>query len=368
LIFRSYTNNNYNLLLSVVIILIFLLSNSTDASDNKTPYDYLKEIQSPQKLIFPVIPEKYCVPVILSGSIADEMNAALKNLNLEKPAYSESFSGSSFELLITNESYPEQTRNLLSGVLNPLEMIDIIIQSLIRHQSQKKFAELMSETNAQIKRASENGSIIQIFLSPKKKYFSYSIEDNGSYVQESYLTSMAVSLDTSNNLVHEIKSGKLYRQFSSDAAAESSFDSLDIHYIFSYTDSISGLLLPHKMQIITNNNQSLEIGVSYKLTANTVFFDRKTIFCKNDSISSDLVISYGDYSLTPCKSRKSSVTQTSKQLLAASTLSRKALELMRKGNISASARTLREIAGKYHDTPQAIEARRLLSQLPCDLR
>ena len=46
----------------------------------------------------------------------------------------------------------------------------------------------------------------------------------------------------------------------------------------------------------------------------------------------------------------------------------KAVDYLRKGNISASALVLREIAEKYDDTPQAIEARRLLSQLPSDLR
>ena len=280
----------------------------------------------------------------------------------------ESFDGSNFHLSITNETYPEQTRDLLSGVLNPLEMIDLIIQSLVKYKSTQKFAELIAETNPQMQKSSTNPSMLVIHLTPRGKRFAYNYDDNGALIQESFTTQMDIVIDTTTYLVHEISTRKLHRQFSTDVTKEPSFDTLNIKYLFKYNDYFKNRVLPYQLQIFSNNKQTLEIGVNYRQEGASIVFDKKEIFSIDDSRKSDLVITYGKYSMVSCKIKKSSAQQINKKLMAASTLSRKAEDYLRKGNISASARVLREIAEKYEDTPQAVEARRLLSQLPSDLR
>lgn len=352
-----------------ILFYIFIFCTlDTYAADNKSSFDILRSIRSPQELLYPVLPKKFCVPVSLSGTIAEEMNRALKNLNLNTPLYMESFDGTTFHLSIANESYPEQTSNLLSGVLNPLEMIDLIVQSLVKYKSTQKFTELIAETNIELQKSSINPASVKVHLTPRGNRFAYSYDDNGAFIQESFITEMDIVIDSATHLVHEINTRKLHRQFSTDVTKEPLFDTLNIRYLFNYTEFTKNVLLPYQLQIFSNNKQTLEIGVTYRREDANIVFDKKVIFSVHDSNKSDLVITYGKYAMTICKTKKNSVQQINKKLLAASILSKKAVDYLRKGNISASARVLREIAEKYDDTPQAIEARRLLSQLPSDLR
>jgi hypothetical protein len=350
----------------ISILLINILN--AYSNENKAAYTILRSVRSPQELLHPVLPLKFCVPVSLSGTIAEEMGGALKNLNLETPSYIESFDGSNFQLSIANESYPAQTSELLSGVLNPLEMIDLIIQSLVNYKSPQKFTELISETNLEIQKSPMESPALKITMTPKGARFAYNYDDNGAFIQESYLTGMNVTVDTTTHLVYEINICKLHRQFSTDAIKEPTFDTLFIKYVFSYDVINKNSILPYKLQIFSNNKQTLEIGVTYRQEGTAIVFDTKKIISIHDSIKSDLVVNYGKYSMTLCKIKKSSSEQINKKLIAASALSKKAIDYLHKGNISASARVLRELAVKYDDTPQAIEARRLLSQLPSDLR
>jgi hypothetical protein len=98
------------------------------------PYDpghlLLRTIKSPQQLLFPHFAKRYCVPVTLSGPIADEMGKAITDAGLEQPGYRESFDGKRFSLFLSNENYPLYTRDLLSGILNPPEMIDMAVSSI----------------------------------------------------------------------------------------------------------------------------------------------------------------------------------------------------------------------------------------------
>jgi hypothetical protein len=360
----------YNPILSrnILFYIFFFCLLDVYSAEKKASFDILRSIRSPQELLYPVLPQKFCVPVLLSGSIADEMNGALKNLNLETPAYMESFDGSNFHLSIANESYPEQTSDLLSGVLNPLEMIDLIVQSLVKYKSTQKFTELISETNLELQKSPINPTTVKVHLTPRGNRFAYNYDDNGAFIQESFITEMDITIDTATHLVHEISTRKLHRQFSTDVTKEPVFDTLCIKYLFNYIAFTKDVLLPYQLQIFSNNKQTLEIGVTYRQEGENIVFDKKEMFSVHDSGRSELVISYGRYAMTVCKTKKNSVQQINKKLMAASALSKKAVDYLRKGNISASARVLREIAEKYDDTPQAIEARRLLSQLPSDLR
>jgi hypothetical protein len=363
--FKKY---NYFLSPRIFFFIFFICSLDTYSAENKTSYDILRSIRSPQELLFPVLPKKFCVPVLLSGSIAEEMSGALKNMNLDSPSYKESFDGSNFHLCIANQSYPEQTSDLLSGVLNPLEMIDLIVKSLVKYKSVQKFTELIAETNIELQKSSTNSNAIKVHLTPRGDRFAYNYDDNGAFIQESFITEMDIIIDTVTHLVHEINTRKKHRQFSTDVTKEPQFDTINIKYAFNYTEFSKGVLLPYQLQIFSNNKQTLEIDVTYRHEGQDIVFDKKEIFSVHDSNRSNLVITYDKYATSICKTKKNSVQQINKRLIAASALSTKAVDHLRKGNIGASVRVLREIVEKYDDTPQAIEARRLLSQLPSDLR
>jgi hypothetical protein len=96
-----------NLIVTICALLLFPVSSALAAGANNQPdgYALLKGIQSPQELLFPFFPKKYCVPVTLSGKIADEMKSALDSLKLELPRYSERFNGKAFDLVLSNEGY-----------------------------------------------------------------------------------------------------------------------------------------------------------------------------------------------------------------------------------------------------------------------
>jgi hypothetical protein len=311
------------------------------------------------------MPQKYCVPVQLSGSIADEMSNALKNLSPEMPQFAESFEHRIFQFQITNNNFPEQKRELLSGVMNPLELIDIIVKSLLKYKTPEKFKELVAETSSTIEPA--DSSTIRIILKPKGTRFSYFYEDNGAYIQESFLIAMAVVLDTSMSLVKNISLTKVERQFGAQNTDQPSFDTTKIMYDFMYT-LFQSHTLPSRCAIFTNGKPVIGIDVSYRNQGSLIVFDKKSVRSITGDVNAELHFTYGEYDDTPCKFKTDNGALVNKRLLAAAELSRKALENMRTGNISNAARNMRTLVEKYSDTPQAIEASRILSQLPLDLR
>jgi len=353
--------NHQTFLISFLTVLFV----STNGLSAKSGSDYLGSIKSPQDILFPLMPQRYCVPVQLSGTIADEMNAALKNLSPDIPQFAESFDNRRFQFQITNNNFPEQKRELLSGVMNPLELIDIIVNALLKYRSPKKFQDLIAETSTVIEPA--DSSTIRVILKPKGTRFSYYYEDNGAYIQESFLLAMAVILDTSKALVKNISLTKVARQFGAQSADQPIFDTVQIMYDFMYT-RFQSHMLPSRLAIFTNGKPGIEIDVSYRNQGSLIVFDKKSVRSIKGDTNAELQFTYGEYADSPCKFKTENGAQVNKRLLAAAELSRKALENMRNGNIGDAAKNMRTLVEKYSDTPQAIEASRILSQLPSDLR
>jgi hypothetical protein len=335
--------------------------------ESQSPYEILRSIKSPQDMLFPIFPKQFCVPVNLSGSIAEEINSSIKSIGLESPQYKESFNGSTFNLYIANDSYAEQTKDMLSGVLNPLEMIDLIVQSLVKYRSPQQFNKLIAETNLELRKTAVDPSYVDAVLTPRGNRFAYVYDDNGAYIHESWITELKLTIDSPKRIVNEIDVKKISRQFSTDQITAPQFDTILYKYAFNYTE-LNGSILPYQLQIFTNNKLSLEISVLYREEDSHIVFDKKVISSIHDTQRADLTVSYGDYSSGACEHKKNTSEQINRKLIAASALSKKALDQLHKGNISGSARVLGEIVSKYDGTPQAIEARRLLSQLPSDLR
>jgi len=295
-------------------------------------------------------------------------------MGLETPGYCESFNGKTFSLELANETYPLQTRDLLSGIVNPPEMIDVIVSSLTKYRSKTQFDALIEETVARVSGDSIDGMRMQaVILTPKGKRFAYSYEDEGAVVQESWVNNLQVTLDTTSGLVHAITMEKSSRRFEASATDSPSIETTRVGYRFFYT-RYTNVLVPSKLVLSLNGTESMTIDASYRTyDKNHIAFDSKTI-CVKTGVRNDtgtcLSMQYGAYKNNVCRFGSTPVVPSAKygkELSKAAELSRKASDLLRKGNITASTRVLRTIADKYPETPQGVEAKRILSRVPLGL-
>ncbi|NLG16704.1 MAG: hypothetical protein GX556_05170 [Fibrobacter sp.] len=332
-------------------------------------YAILKSIKAPQDLLFPHFPPRYCVQVQLSGPVAEEMTGAINKLQFESPVFRESFNGKEFNLYLANSNYPEQTRELLSGLLNPLELINMAVESVIKYKSENKFAELQDQTSASHEISSVNGRpVYKIRLIPKGNYFSYSYNDNGAFVEESWMKELTAVVDSALSLVYELSATKQQRQFSVDAVDKPSARESAVKYIFSYEFG-TGVPLPSRMEFFSDGEPVLDISAVYGPLGDQIVFTRKTICVYQGSEKACLELAHTDYSCKACPSaKKRNPRFYNRKLEKAALLSKKAVDQLRNGNISVSTRVLEELVEKYGDTPQAVEARRLLAKLPSQLR
>ena len=330
-------------------------------------YTLLKSIKSPQELLFPSFPKRYCVPVTLSGKIADEMKGALDSLKLETPKYTERFDGKAFNLVLSNETYSGKTRELLGGIMNPVELIDLVVSSVVKYREPQKYGEIIRDTKIAQDTATYLGrSAYIIRLTPKGERFGYLYQDVGAFVHESWLTMLTITLDATSKVVYELSTIRYSRTYDANADRPAA-DILNARYLFLYEQQDS-VLLPKRLNVFFNNVEVLKIEASYRKQDKLFVFDKKEICSSLDGVSSCLSESYGDYRFRGCDSlmslSKNPDKNYSKNLEKAAALSKEASEKMRNGQITESVRVLQKLVEQYGDTPQAVEARRLLSQLP----
>ena len=329
---------------------------------------FIKSIKSPQELLFPHFPKKYCVPVTLSGRIADEMRIALDSLKMDLPTYNEFFDGKEFHLTL---AYAAKTRELLSGMLNPVEMIDIVVTSVVKYREGQKYEEIIRDTHVKRDSGSYNGrKALVVQLTPKGERFAYVYQDMGAFVTESWLTMMTLTIDAATNVVYELSTIRYSRTYGANAAKKPSADITNARYVFNY-DQKEGILLPSRLTVQFNNAEVLRIDVTYKKQDKVFVFVKKEICTSMGGIPMCLIETYGDYKMGACDTTAGAQTQKkpySKQLEQAAQLSRDASEKLRKGQISETIRLLQKLIEQYGGTPQAIEAKRLLSQLPKELQ
>lgn len=333
-------------------------------------YAILRSIKSPQELLFPSFPRRYCVPVTLSGKIADEMKAALDSLRFESPRYTERFDGKAFNLILSNESYSGKTRELLGGIMNPVELIDIVVSSVVKYREPQKYSEIIRDTKiAQDTTTYLGRSAYIIRLTPKGERFGYLYQDVGAFVHESWLTMLTLTLDATSKVVYELSTIRYSRTYDANAERPAA-DIMNARYLFSYEQQDS-VLLPKRLNVFFNTAEVLKIEASYRKLDKLFVFDKKEICSSLDGVSSCLSESYGDYQFNGCDSipspGKSQDKNYSKNLEKAAALSKEAGDKMRNGQITESVRVLQKLVEQYGDTPQAVEARRLLSQLPREL-
>ena len=197
-------------------------------------YTLLKSIKSPQELLFPAFPKHYCVPVTLSGKIADEMKGALDSLKLEPPKYTERFDGKAFNLILANESYSGKTRELLGGIMNPVELIDLVVSSVVKYREPQKYGEIIRDTKiAQDTITYKGRSAYIIRLTPKGERFGYLYQDVGAFVHESWLTMLTITLDATSSVVYELSTIRYSRTYDANADRPAA-DIMNARYLFYY--------------------------------------------------------------------------------------------------------------------------------------
>ncbi len=355
--------------LCTLFIAVPLFAGPSKFSDG---YTLIKSIKSPQELLFPHFPRKYCVPVTLSGTIAAEMKGALDSLKLEPPVYRERFDGRTFGLFLMNGSYTAQTRELLGGILNPVELIDIVVESIIRYREGEKYAEIIRDTRLQQDTAVYNGRpVFVICLVPKGERFAYTYQDMGAFVHESWLTKLTLTIDTATRVVNELSTIRYSRTYDATAAERPAAGITNARYQFAY-ETKEGILLPARLTLFFNTAEVLKLEAWYRQQEKFFVFDRKEICSSLDGASSCLSVGYGEYRFSACDTAGQPILgrnkNYAKRLERAAELSKTASEKLRIGQIAESVRVLQKLVEQYGDTPQAVEARRLLSQLPKELQ
>ena len=340
--------------------------------DLPAPYLVLRSVQTPRELLFSRLPSQYTVPITLSGSIAGEMKKTLQGIGLEAPSYEEVLDKTrQFHLFLANKNYSLETRDLLSGVLNPVEMIDIVVSSALKYRQEEQFRAIANETSATIaSRQTQGKTMLSITLLPRGKYFAYSYEDLGAYIRESWLSAVVCVMDSASRCVHELTLHKSSRTFAADQTQKPPVDSSVLHYAFSYAP-LDGALLPATLSLSINGTPSLTLEATYRREGKYLLFDTRKICYVNPRAprgdSSCLMMTYGVYDINrvPQSLKQPVAPQThAKNMEKAACLSRTALALIRKGSLDAAIAVLKKVVADFPETPQAVEARKLLSGLP----
>jgi len=312
------------------------------------------------------------VPVELSGPIADEMRRMLDKMDLTPPRFAEIMGRDrDLSLFIANDDYPLETRDLISGILNPTDMIDILLSSLLKYRNAEKFARIKDETTARLLREQgPGGPAFLVALAPRGQRFAYTYEDAGAAVHETWLTELSLLLDSASLRVHRIALRRCARSVTAAQEERPGIDTAAMVYTIDY-DSINGAVVPVRLALSVNGSAAVTVDATYRTERGYTVFDRRRICCsrKGTPEPSCLTMQYGAYTMGYAASasaqRKSQGRGRYAQRLAkAATLSRKAAEDLRKGNISAAVRALRTLIDSYPETPQAIEAEKVLAGLP----
>ncbi len=355
----------------LLFILFCFTSRYLQAGENKLnkSYRFLTRIQSPYKLLSRYLPKQYVVDVTLSGSIADELNQIFDSISIEPPKYAEIRDKKrGIQLVITNDLYTAQTRDLLSGIINPVEMIDVILNSVLKYQEIDNLIQLQKETTITNKRILKKGCTVNIIeIEPTGQRFNYIYRDMGAYIQESWFTKLSLVIDTSFMLARELSLLKQTRMFNISRQSKPSVTATHHRYIFSYI-MIGNTPLPCHLEFYTDSVLTLTVSASYRQSDEYILFDKREIcYFLPDRTKSRLVMQYGEYEYKIASNAEKSSdipVKYTKKLRRAAAYARKAIDALNQGRVQTAIGILKMIRQNYQGTPQAVEAQKLLSGLP----
>lgn len=345
-------------------------ANARKAAAADGPYALLRSVRTPMELIGPRFPSAYQVPVTIGGDIAAEIDRTMTDMGLDKPQLEETMDRKGiFRLAFSNKSYTAETRELLSGFLNPIEIIELTINSLLKYRDNDKFGELKHDTQITVGSEQRKGrTVFRVNLVPRGNRFAYEYHDYGTFMEERWLTSMSAVIDSSLGLVYAIEQERVTRATTAVQSAAPSTKKSAVCYEMVYSDSLSGFL-PQQLSMKFNGKQVLTINAAYRRQGQYTVFDTRSIcYTKPEQELGCLTMQFGEYSFkkrVPVSAKaKGPATDRSKDLERAAELSRSASEKMRAGDISGAGRLFKRLSNDFADTPQGVEARRLMESLP----
>ncbi len=331
------------------------------------PYKILARIQPPYSLVAKLLPRRYTVPVTLSGSIADEIALILDTIDIDAPLYTEQFDKKQgFSLRIANKHYPAKTRELLSGIINPIEMTEVILNAILKYGNRDVLLQLQNETIIESKTHPNQPTTLNVFLAPKGSRFCYEYRDMGAYLHESWLTSLSISIDTTTMLAKQLSLVKHSRTFTGNQKEPAPIKTVHQDYHFSYT-AIGDNLLPAYLSCAIDSLETLSISATYRqMGTYTLFDERKITYRLPNSSKANLILQYGTYNLDAPLKYLSKVIGSGtyvKMLERAAEHSRKARQALNNGNIQSAIFIMKDLVKNYPNTPQAVEAHKLLAGL-----
>jgi len=352
-----------------LILLIIPFSLSAKKENSFGRHGILMTIRTPQDMIGPKLPDKYRVSVILSGDIASEISQNLTAMKLDAPLFEEIMPVKGrFYLNLANADYALETRELISGILNPVELLDIVVATVVRYRDKQNFPVLVKETSISITPEPNAGStLVRIELKPWGNRFGYLNEDMGVYVQESWLTRMALVMDTASHLVHQLSQTKISRHYTLDQTSKPVPDTMLSRYTFEYA-GVDGLMMPSKLSLAINGREALTVSAGYRREKQYIVFDTRSIcYTEQTNPARCLTMNYQAYKfggILQANKVLAEPTDYTRQLSEAAQLSRKASDELYAGKILSSVRSLQKLIDLYPNTPHAVESKKLLANLP----
>lgn len=353
--------------LSMTTTIVAIMFNLLHAKGSVENYELLRGIPSPYEMIDPLFPSEYRFNVALSGDVAEEMKSTLEKMGYPAPHYEEIRSKKDgFRLVLSNPEYPVETRDLISGILNPTEMIESLLSSLLKYRNPEKFGVLKDETNAERTRETIDGKVCyRITLTPRGERFNYHYEDMGSYVQELWLTKLVTVIDSAHHRIYELSIDKHSRHVPANATRKPKVESSAYNYRFEYAP-VNDHLLPSDLVLHIDGKESVVLKASYRPHDDGIVFEHRSICYQTPSNKKNcLSMQYQEATdARASATKKARPGKRGKHLIRAARLSRKATSALKDGDFSSAVRNLQKLVDDYPGTPQAIEAKKVLSTFP----
>lgn len=351
------------------LLVLITLSSSLYSKENIIEqYRIFKDVRNSFESAKKYLPKEYTVPVYISGPVAEELLAQIDSLGIEKPGFAEHLGkDKQFTLLLSNKNYSTRTRELLSGILNPIEMIDAIMKSVLKFSEESFLKNLEKETSFKADTLSiDNHKIVRVTLTPNGNKFNYIYKDMGAYMLENWLSELTLDIQPESKLATELSYVK-HTRLTGTSSQERKKPKISKHtFKFKY-EKVKDIQIPSALRLYINNKPTAALSVNYRELDRFILFDkRKVKYIMPDGNSAELFMEYGEYSFTKPPEQSGHITSNekySKNLKKAAERAREASQAIKNGKLTTAANILKTIVDRYPGTPQAVEASRILTGL-----
>ena len=357
---------SFNRYLIFFIAILFSLTSAKESLIDQ--YRILKNLKSSLDVAQKYFPKEYTVPVYIDGEVADQILATVDSLGIEKPHFQEHLDkDKNFRLLLSNKNYTSSTREMLSGILNPIEMMDAVLKSVLRFSDESMLKKLQKKTLLKKENFTEdNQKLIRLTLVPKSSRFSYTYKDMGAYIFENWLTKLTVIIYENSNQIKELQYTRFSRLTDAGATTRVTPKKSEHKYNFKYI-KVKGINMPSALRFYVNGKPTVALSVKYREEGAYTLFDSRSVkYILDGGKSVMLNLSYGKYKYEAPQKNSGEITANpkyAKKLRKAAELSKKASLAISEGELTSATHILKNVISRYPGTPQAVEAKNILSGL-----